>query len=168
MTSLAPWGRAVPPFTTRDGYRTHRWINSCHSANDRARQPPGPRDQFRCQRVTLSEEGDTLFERATLREALPDVSRVRLEQTLYAEYPTLRQWLERLDREKTEQTPETLADIWDVPEAEALRIATELHEIGFFERRGPKAAPNFWVPFLYRPALHLVQGSADPDLPLLR
>ena len=36
--------------------------------------------------------------------------------------------------------------------------------IGFFEQRGDKVSPAYWVPFLYQPALELVQGSADPGL----
>src|SRR5215208_8048644 len=44
---------------------------------------------------------DTLFDRVALREALPEVSKVRLEQTLFAEYPTLKGRLQQLDGEKT-------------------------------------------------------------------
>ena len=38
--------------------------------------------------------------------------------------------------------------------------ADELVAIGFFERRGSKNAPEYWVPFLYRDSLSIVQGSA--------
>ena len=34
-------------------------------------------------------------------------------------------------------------------------------EIGFFDARGTKDEPSYWVPFLYRSALNLVQGKAD-------
>ncbi|HEX9068800.1 MAG TPA: hypothetical protein VF807_08525 [Ktedonobacterales bacterium] len=105
--------------------------------------------------------GDTLFDRAAIREALPEVSRVRLEQTLYAEYPKLKTWLERLDQEKTQQTPETLAKIWGVRAPRALTIAGQLTDIGFFERRGTKEKPVFWVPPLYRDALRMIQGAAE-------
>jgi hypothetical protein len=33
-------------------------------------------------------------------------------------------------------------------------------DIGFFELRGTKQEPVYWVPFLYRDALNLVQGEA--------
>jgi hypothetical protein len=105
-------------------------------------------------------EGETLFERVTFRDALPEVSTVRLERTVYAEYPEVKSWLEALEGEKTEQFPETLASIWGSPEGEALERAERLVQIGFFERRGAKLEPSFWVPFLYRPSLDLSQGSA--------
>jgi hypothetical protein len=41
------------------------------------------------------------------------------------------------------------------------QIAMNLVEVGFFEKRGTKMDPDWWVPFLYRPALDMVQGSAD-------
>jgi hypothetical protein len=33
-------------------------------------------------------------------------------------------------------------------------------DVGFFERRGTAGDPDYWVPFLYRDALGLVQGEA--------
>jgi hypothetical protein len=105
--------------------------------------------------------GDTLFGREALRTALPEVSRVRLEQTLFAEYPKLKPWLELLGREKTEQTIESLARIWRCAEADAVPIATQLVDVGFFEQRGARDAPTYWVPFLYRDALEMVQGVAE-------
>ena len=65
-----------------------------------------------------------------------------------------------LDGEKTSQTPKTLSKIWKVSEEEALKIAKQLVEIGFFEPKGSKDAPKYWVPFLYRDALSMVQGTA--------
>jgi len=37
----------------------------------------------------------------------------------------------------------------------------KLAAIGFLEVRGSKQEPSFWVAFLYRDALDLVQGSAE-------
>jgi hypothetical protein len=42
----------------------------------------------------------TLFDRTALKEALPEVSKVRYEQTLCAEYPDLRDQLEKLKGQK--------------------------------------------------------------------
>jgi hypothetical protein len=106
-------------------------------------------------------EAHQLFARVAFKEALPEVSRVRLEQTLYAEHPDQKPWLERLKGEKTLQTPETLSQIWGVPQDEAMQRATGLAGIGFFEQRGTKQSPEYWVPFLYREALDLVQGTAE-------
>ena len=105
--------------------------------------------------------GEILFDRASIKEGLPEVSKVRFEQTLCAAFPDCRKWLQKLEGKKTQQTPETLAKIWRVNKAEALRIAISLAEIGFFEIRGDNENPLFWVPFLYRDALSMVQGAAE-------
>lgn len=105
---------------------------------------------------------EQLFERIAMREALPEVSRVRLEQTLYAEHPDLRQWLQKLEGQKTQQSLDTLTNLWRVERETASNIANQLVEVGFFERRGARDDPAFWVPFLYREALNMVQGSAIP------
>lgn len=107
-------------------------------------------------------EGEQLFDRVAFKEALSEVSRVRLEQTLFAEYPRLRKHLESLRGEKTQHTANSLARIWSVSADKAANIAQELLEVGFFEERGSKEVPEFWVPFLYRDALDLVQGKAEP------
>lgn len=104
---------------------------------------------------------EALFDRAAIKAALPEVSKVRFEQTLSAEHPALKPLLARLEGEKTQQTPKTLTKIWGVSEDRALTNAEKLAEIGFFERRGTKEQPLFWVPFLYRDALNMVQGPAE-------
>ena len=106
-------------------------------------------------------EGEQLFVRPSFKDALPEVSKVRLEQTLYAEHPAQKMWLERLRGTKTLQTAETLAEIWEVTSEVAATRAADLATIGFFEVRGTRQAPQFWVPFLYRDALDLVQGAAE-------
>lgn len=117
----------------------------------------------RLERGSAEVDGDQLLERSPFKEALREVSKVRYEQTLLAEYPTLREYLEKLDGEKCEQTPETLAKLWSVSSEEALKIARRLSEVGFFQIVGDKSQPSFWAAFLYRPALNLVQGKADSD-----
>ena len=47
----------------------------------------------------------------------------------------------------------------------AEKIAGRLVDIGFFERRGDRINPQYWLPFVYRPALHSIQGSADAPPP---
>lgn len=103
--------------------------------------------------------GEQLFDRAAFKAALPEVSRVRLEQTLLAEYPSLRGYVERLERRKTQQSVATLSEIWDCTEDEAQATADQLVEVGFFERRQAGGETAYWIPFLYRDALGLVQGT---------
>lgn len=109
----------------------------------------------------LDPEGETLFARATFKESLPEVSRVRLEQTLYAEFPDLRNTIELLRRHRTLQRTDSLARILGVEESEAEQIADRLVEVGLFEKRGAQDNPEYWVPFLYRDALDMVQGAED-------
>jgi hypothetical protein len=103
---------------------------------------------------------ELLFDRPAFKEALKEVSSVRLTQTLYAEYPELRDYISALEEEKSQQSVPTLSRIWKVDEAEARRAADRLIEVGFFEARGTKEDPDYWVPFLYRDSLGLVQGEA--------
>jgi hypothetical protein len=106
-------------------------------------------------------DGGRLFARSAFKEALPEVSRARLEQTLYAEFPDSRKPIESLRGGKTQYSGRSLAKIWKCPEDQAIGTASRLFEIGFFEQRGQRDAPQFWVPFLYRDALDLVQGAAE-------
>ena len=104
--------------------------------------------------------GQQLFDRSVFKQALPTVSSARLNQYLYAEYPRERSFVEKLEGQKTEQTPQSLGALWDKHDYEAIAIARSLVELGFFEERGTRDAPTFWVPFLYRDALAMIQGKA--------
>lgn len=55
-----------------------------------------------------------LFEPISFKEALPAVSRVRLEQTLYAEYPQLKPFIEALRQQKAQQNIASLTRVWGV------------------------------------------------------
>ena len=127
-------------------------------------------DQARVVQLAMLERGDpepeglVPFSRQAFRESLPEVSRVRLEKTIYAEYSSLRAAVEALQGEKTNQSLGSLSDVWGSTEEDARDTAEELVEIGFFERRGEKDNPAYWVPFLYRSALGMVQGSAEPGM----
>jgi hypothetical protein len=103
---------------------------------------------------------ELIFDRATFKEALKSVSEERLTKTLYAENNELKIYIEKLGGEKTQQNPETLGTIWGLESSKARGIADELVRIGFFENRGSKHEPVYWVPFLYRDALGMVQGEA--------
>jgi hypothetical protein len=120
----------------------------------------------RLERGGAAAVGEQLFDRSVFKMALPTVSETRLNTYLYAEYPTERPFLEKLEGQKAEQTPESLMVIWGLDREAALKKAADLVALGFFEARGPRTEPTtFWVPFLYRDGLHLVQGKADGDEP---
>jgi len=109
--------------------------------------------------ASAPEEGQ-LISKAALRAALPEVSRARYEQTLCAEHPQLLPFLSMLEREKTQQSLTSLQALWKCSPEKSVEMSDKLVEAGFFERRGTKDAPLFWVPMLYRDALDMVQGAA--------
>ena len=106
-------------------------------------------------------EGGRLFSRSVFKVALSEVSKTRLEQTLYAEYPEFREYVEKLRGENTQYTASALANIWKLSDDETLNVVRNLCTIGFFEQRGERENPMFWVPILYRDALDLVQGTSE-------
>lgn len=105
--------------------------------------------------------GDQLFDRTTFKEALREVSKVRYEQTFRAENPGMVKYTEALREKRSEQTIDSLAEIWECGLAEAEEVADKLSDHGFFERRGARDGRSYWVPFIYRDALDLVQGRAE-------
>jgi hypothetical protein len=105
--------------------------------------------------------GEQLFDRSVFKEALKVVSETRLQQNLIAEYPDLKPFLLKLSGEKTEQTLGSLAALWQLSPDEAAAQANRLVEVGFFQPRGSKDAPTFWVPFLFRDGLSMSQGLAE-------
>ncbi len=109
-------------------------------------------------------DSDALFTRQSIRNAWEVVSEVRLKQTLYAEFPMLKPLIASLNSEKASQHYRSLAKVWNVSNEEARQQADKLADVGFFEKRGEKKDPEFWVPFLYRPALKLVMGKAEKAL----
>jgi len=103
---------------------------------------------------------EQIFDRSVFKQALPRVSETRLNTYLYAEYPEERPFLEKLKGEKTEQTPESLSTIWGISRELAIAKADDLRKLGFFQVRGTRDEPTYWIPFIYRDALSMVQEKA--------
>jgi hypothetical protein len=101
---------------------------------------------------------EALFDQVSLIEAIPEVSRTRFEQTLCAEYPHLREYMQLLEGERTYHTVQTLAGVWGLKVDRALTIANQLTDIGFFQFMGTRRTPRFWVPYLYQSALKMARG----------
>ncbi|MGH7053352.1 MAG: P-loop ATPase, Sll1717 family [Stellaceae bacterium] len=117
----------------------------------------------RLERGETQAPGSHLFERSTFKQALPAVSQARLVQNLYAEYPDIVPFVQALTNGKTEQTVESLATAWFTNVPTAIEKAEKLVDLGFFEKRGSREQHTFWIPFLFRDALHLVQGLAEEE-----
>lgn len=103
--------------------------------------------------------GDLLFDLVAFGDALEEVSQARLRQTIFAEYPQYRPWIEGLSGERVEHTTRTLATTWSVNDVEATRRAERLAGIGVLRPSGSRATIAYQVPLLYRPALGLLSGS---------
>lgn len=114
----------------------------------------------RLERGEPEPSGDLLFDRAVFKIALREVSKVRYEQTFCAENPGLKSYTDKLKGAKAEQIPGTLSQIWGCSEADAATTAERLAKAGFFEVRESAHGPSFWVPFIYRDALELIQGKS--------
>jgi len=153
---------------------TFNWmINRCADGTGRT----APRElihllkSIREQEIARLEHGgaslpdDQLFDRSVFKLALPEVSKARFFQYLLAEYPDQRDRLQRLAGAKAEQTQDSLAKIWTVSREEAASFAQELINLGFFILKSDKKTgePTYWVPFLYRDALNLVQGREKDE-----
>ena len=106
---------------------------------------------------------DQIISRQAFKEAINEVSKQRLEQTIYAEFPDLKVQIELLRGDKAEHTSETLMAKWSTPKNLTLELAKKLISIGFFEQKGEVSNPKFKIPFMYRPYLEITQGTAASD-----
>lgn len=103
---------------------------------------------------------EEFFEPQAFRDAHQEVSEIRLQATIYPEYPWLRLWLEALRGQRTLQDINSLEDTWGTTRPESEERIKRLVDVGFFQPRGTITERTYWVPFLYRPALEMVQGAA--------
>jgi hypothetical protein len=106
--------------------------------------------------VKLSGKDGKLFSDDAFKEALPPVSKARLEQTIYAEYPDKKNLIERLRNRPANLDIRALRSIWGKTTDQVLEAVDQLKDIGFLEVRG--SGRDFRIPYLYRPALGL-EGS---------
>jgi hypothetical protein len=107
-----------------------------------------------------SVEGTNMLSRQAIKNASLEVSKVRTEQTIFAEYADLKPYILALENSKAEHTLESLSTVWKLDPSETSVIANELAAIGFFESKTAKSEGLFKVPFLYRFYLEISQGKA--------
>lgn len=108
-------------------------------------------------------EGDQLISRQAFKEAVYEVSKQRLELTIYAEFPALKSYIEFLRGDKAEQNIDTLMNKWSLDKKGSMDVAKRLVSIGFFEQRGEVLNPKYKIPFIYRPYLDITQGTATSE-----
>ncbi|QPK61888.1 hypothetical protein IVG45_13555 [Methylomonas sp. LL1] len=105
-------------------------------------------------------EAPNLISRQAIKNATNEVSKVRTEQTIFAEHPELRGYVMALENSKAEHNIQTLSSIWSIDEKKCEEIANALSEIGFFELKPAKTEKLYKIPFLYRYYLEISQGKA--------
>ena len=105
-------------------------------------------------------EEPNIVSRGSIKNAAYEVSKTRIEKTVFAEHPDLKNMIMAFDNKKAEHNIETLCYVWGVGEDEALSRATSLAEIGFFDLRAARNEKLYKIPFIYRFYLQVVQGKA--------
>lgn len=106
-------------------------------------------------------EGEILFTRSAIKEALSDASREKIEKHFFAEYPAMRPFLEKLRGGKSQYSLQSLSATFELGTYECQRHAQELVDIGFFERSGESLTEQYWIPFIFRDGLNISQGQSD-------
>lgn len=105
-------------------------------------------------------EPPNIVSRSAIKNSTHEISKVRLEQTIFAEYPEFRDKIMALENNKAEHNIETVAQIWGMSVNESNVVATGLAEIGFFDLRSYKNDGLLKIPFIYRPYLKIIQGKS--------
>lgn len=105
-------------------------------------------------------EPPNIVSRQAIKKSTFEISKVKLEQTIFAEYPMLREHIMSFENQKAEHTLETASNVWGVDMAKAKSLAVQLSEIGFIDQKIFKNDSQLKIPFLYRPYLNIVQGKA--------
>jgi len=97
--------------------------------------------------------GDYLIGAAAIRKAYYTVSELKLSTQLYAEYPEYRNWIEKFKNGKSTHNEETIKKILG---SQWKSRVEKLVYVGFLE----EIKGGWNIPFIYRPALQIVQGKA--------
>jgi hypothetical protein len=101
-----------------------------------------------------------IVSRLAIKNAAYEVSRVRMEQTIFAEYPEMKDFMSAFENKKAEHNLSSLSKIWALSDDKALQKANELADIGFFEFKAAKTEKIYKIPFIYRGYLSVTQGKA--------
>ncbi|MDY0104969.1 MAG: hypothetical protein RBS07_18700 [Lentimicrobium sp.] len=116
-------------------------------------------EQLRKERRSSSdfEIGFPLIEADSIKKASVRLSKLRLEDTLLAEYAQdIKVLINAFRNRKAEHNDHSLANLFHVEVEQARLYARALVDIGFFESVGD----TYKIPFLYRASLDITQGKA--------
>ena len=107
-----------------------------------------------------------ILHRQALKDALPEVRRYVSQRRSTRSTRRSSRILSALRAKRPTTTTRALRRSWPWTRRLPERWPAWLVEVGFFERRGHLQHPTYWAPFIYRPALKLIQGSADGVAPV--
>lgn len=107
-----------------------------------------------------SVEPPNIVSRQAIKNATYEVSKVRTEQTIFAEHAPLKKYIIALHGNKAEHNLESLSEAWGTERSESEKISSQLAEIGFFESRAARIEGVYKMPFMYRFYLEVSQGKA--------
>jgi hypothetical protein len=104
------------------------------------------------------EPGKVLIEGEAIKEALKQLSRQRVDDTLLAESREYKPIIEKFQDSKAEHNLESLGKTLGLPLEETKEVVKVLVEMGFLERI--KKTDTYKVPMLYRDGLNITLGKA--------
>lgn len=99
------------------------------------------------------------FQKKALKYGFEAVSKMRLEKTIFAEFPDVRSYIDSMRDGSAQLKTNELSSLWETSNSETIEIIDRLIEIGLIEKPTSRSSRNYIVPFLYRPALGLSQKS---------
>jgi hypothetical protein len=108
--------------------------------------------------ITRLEKGDTPYKRRNLifnHQGLnfggSVLSKTKMEQTIFAEFPECRRYIEAfIDSSGRNFNGDQLANVWDIKTDEADKMASYLCEIGVLKKSSTRSgATNYLIPVLY-------------------
>jgi len=106
-------------------------------------------------------ENDNLFDRSLFKSALEKVSKTKIEQTLFAEYSDMKEYIKKFAEQRATNSIDSISKLLGKDKKYVVEIVNRLQEIGFLSKRKVDDRLLYDIPFLYRPYLKSVQGTSE-------
>ena len=106
-------------------------------------------------------ENENLFDRSLFKLAIERVSKVKIEQTLFAEYSDMKEYIQKFSEQRATNSVMSVSRILGKDENYSLEIINRLQEIGFLAKKEINNKTFYDIPFLFRPYLRSIQGTSE-------
>jgi len=106
-------------------------------------------------------EADNLFDRSLFKSALEIVSKTKIEQTVFAEYNDMKDYIQKFIGQRATNSMESISRLLGKDKDSTLVIISRLQEIGFLAKKESNNNILYDIPFLYRPYLKSIQGTSE-------